>query len=175
MESLQYPTGRFARKAGPLTPDERAVLRGRVRDLPCAAEAAVAGLDEARLDTPYREGGWTPRQIVHHLADSHLNAFVRFKLALTEDAPTIKPYRQEPWAESADVRSVAPGASLEILRGLHLRWSALLDALREEDWGRRLVHPEIGEIDLDFLLQMYAWHGHHHVAQITGLRERRGW
>lgn len=175
MDPLQYPTGRFSPKGAPLTDEERATFRERIAALPAEARAAVAGLDDAALDTPYREGGWSPRQIVHHLADSHLNAFVRFKLALTEDVPTIKPYHQDRWAATADVAGVGVDASLAILDGLHLRWARLLERLESADFGRRLRHPEIGEIDVDFLLQMYAWHGGHHVAQLRGLRAREGW
>lgn len=175
MDAIQYPTGRFSPKGAPLTDEERAAFRRRIAALPGEARAAVAGLDAAALDAPYREGGWSPRQIVHHLADSHLNAFVRFKLGLTEDVPTIKPYEQDRWAETADVAGVGVEASLSILDGLHERWARLLESLTPADFGRRLNHPEIGTIDVDFLLQMYAWHGGHHVAQITGLRRARGW
>ncbi len=175
MESLQYPTGKFAPKGAPLTPDERRELQARIRTLPGEVRAAVKGLTDPQLDTPYREGGWSPRQVAHHLADSHLNAFVRFKLALTEDVPTIKPYDQERWSALADVRGVPVDASLAILDGLHERWSRLLGSLTEVDFARSLRHPEIGEIDLDFLLQMYGWHGRHHATQISDLRQRRGW
>lgn len=175
MESLQYPTGKFAPKGAPLTDDERTALQGRIRSLPGEARAALRGLSEAQLGTPYREGGWSPRQIVHHLADSHMNAFIRFKLALTEDVPTIKPYQQERWSELADVRGVPVETSLAILEGLHERWARLLASLAPADFTRRLRHPEIGEIDLDFLLQMYGWHGRHHVTQVTELRAREGW
>jgi len=175
MDSLKYPTGRFQPKGAPLTPAERAPLVARIGALPREARAAVKGLGDAALDTPYREGGWSPRQLVHHLADSHLNAYTRFKLALTEDVPTIKPYEQERWAELADTRGVPVEASLSILDGLHERWSRMLAAMTPADFGRRLRHPEIGEIDLDFLLQMYGWHGRHHVTQITELRARQKW
>lgn len=173
MDAIQYPTGRFSPKGAPLTDEERAAFRRRIAALPAEARAAVSGLDGAVLDTPYREGGWTPRQIIHHLADSHLNAFTRFKLALTEDLPTIKPYDQERWAATADVSGVGVEASLAILDGLHERWARLLESLTPADFGRCLNHPEIGTIDLDFLLQLYAWHGAHHVAQVHGLRARR--
>ncbi|NJD19706.1 MAG: putative metal-dependent hydrolase, partial [Gemmatimonadetes bacterium] len=171
----QYPTGKFAPKGAPLTPAERAELQARIRALPGEARAAVRGLGDDALDTPYREGGWSPRQIVHHLADSHANAFVRFKLALTEDLPTVKTYQQDRWAGLADVHGVGVEPSLSILDGLHERWSRLLASLGPEDFARRVRHPELGEIDLDFLLQMYGWHGRHHVAQIAGLRARKGW
>lgn len=175
MDAIQYPTGRFSPKGAPLTDLERAAFRRRIAALPAEARSAVSGLDEAALDTPYREGGWSPRQIVHHLADSHLNAFTRFKLGITEDLPTLKPYDQDRWAETADVSGVGVDASLSILEGLHERWARLLESLAPPDFGRLLNHPEIGAIDLDFLLQLYAWHGAHHVAQVTALRVRRGW
>lgn len=175
MSDIQYPIGRFQPQPAPLSAAARAGHVGRIAALPERARTAVAGLDDAQLDTPYRDGGWSPRQITHHLADSHLNAFVRIKLALTEDHPTIKPYDQEGWARQADVTGVPVGASLDILGGLHDRWTRLLRSLSEADFARTVKHPEIGDIDIDFLLQMYAWHGDHHVTQIEQLRERRGW
>ena len=175
MESIQYPTGKFAAKGAPLTSDERRALIARIRALPGEARAAVRGLTDAQLDTPYRDGGWSARQIVHHLADSHANAFVRFKLALTEDAPTVKTYQQDRWAVLADVQGVPVEASLSILDGLHERWSRLLESMAGEDFARGVRHPEMGDIELDFLLQMYGWHGRHHVTQVTALRAREGW
>jgi hypothetical protein len=175
MSELQYPTGRFQAKEGALTAEERARLIHRIRELPTLARAAVAGLTDAQLDTPYRDGGWSPRQITHHLADSHLNAFVRMKLAVTEERPTIKPYDQAAWSEQADVNGVPVAASLAILDGLHERWTRLLDSLGADDFARQVVHPEMGDIDLDFLLQLYGWHGRHHVTQVTELRNRQGW
>ncbi len=175
MESLQYPIGKFAPKGAPLTPAERGELIARIRALPGEARAAVRGLDDAQLNTSYREGGWCPRQIVHHLADSHANAFIRFKLALTEDVPTVKTYHQDHWALLADVCGVPVDGSLSILDGLHERWSRLLEAMTPDDFARRVRHPDHGEIGLDFLLQTYAWHGRHHVTQITALRARKGW
>ncbi len=175
MTDVRYPTGRFEPKSAPLTSDERAELIGRIRALPTALRLAVEGLGDAQLDTPYREGGWSPRQIAHHLADSHMNAFVRVKLTVTEDRPTIKPYDQQAWSELDDVVGVPVEASLGIVTGLHDRWARLFDSLSDEDFGRRLMHPEEGEIDIDFLLQLYGWHGRHHVTQITDLRRRQGW
>jgi hypothetical protein len=175
MSDLRYPTGRFQAKGAPLSGEERRVFTERIRELPTLARAAVAGLTDAQLDTPYREGGWSPRQIIHHLADSHLNAFARTKLALTAERPTITPYDQGAWAELADVRGVPVEASLAVLDGLHERWSLLLDALDPDDFARQLKHPEMGDIDVDLLLQLYAWHGSHHVTQIRELRKRRGW
>ncbi len=174
MDDLRYPIGPFNPREGRLTHEERADLIGRIRAVPTALKVALGGLSEGQLDMPYREGGWSPRQIAHHLADSHVNAFVRMKLAATEDRPTIRPYDQEKWAESADVLDVPVESSISILTGLHDRWARLLDSLEGEDYGRELVHPEVGEIDIDFLLQLYAWHGRHHVTQITEFGKRMG-
>lgn len=175
MTDIRYPTGTFSPKGAPLTPDEREELIGRIRALPTALRVALEGLGEAQLDTPYREGGWSPRQIAHHIADSHMNAFIRVKLAVTEDRPTIKPYDQGAWAQGADVSGVPVEASLSIVLGLHDRWARLLESLSVEQLGRRMMHPEIGEITIDFLIELYAWHGRHHVRQITDLRRREGW
>jgi len=175
MEDLRYPIGRFTPKGAPLTPEERTSFIERIAAVPGELRAAVDGLTDERLDTPYREGGWSSRQIAHHIPDSHLNAFVRFKLALTEDVPTIKPYDQEAWAALGDVQGSRVGASLALIEGLHERWVALLRAMTPRDFGRGLTHPEMGRIDLDFLLGLYAWHGLHHVTQIVKLRQREGW
>jgi len=175
MTDPRYPTGKFEPKEAPLTADDRNDLIGRIRALPTALRVALEGLVDAQLDTPYRDGGWSPRQIAHHIADSHMNAFVRVKLTVTEDRPTIKPYDQAAWSELDDVAGVPVEASLSIVTGLHDRWARLLDSLPDEDFGRKLVHPEEGEIDIDFLLQLYGWHGRHHVTQITELRQRQGW
>jgi len=175
LETLRFPVGRFAPRDAPLSPEERRRHIAEIATAPADLRAAVAGLDPARLDTPYRPGGWTVRQVVHHVPDSHMNSYVRFKLALTEDRPTIKPYDQAEWARLADGTLADVGVSLRLLEALHVRWVALLESLDERDWSRPLVHPEMGDITLDFLLQLYAWHGHHHVAHITSLREREGW
>jgi hypothetical protein len=174
-DDLRYPTGKFAPKREPLTAEERDALIERIEALPEELRATLDGLSDAQLDTPYRDGGWSPRQIAHHLADSHLNAFVRMKLALTEERPTIKPYDQAAWATLADVRDVPVGASLAILDGLHTRWTRLLRALPEEAFARPVVHPEMGDIDVSLLLQLYGWHGRHHATQIAQLRARSGW
>ncbi len=158
-----------------LTPEKRAACIRDIAELPARLCAALAGLAAAQLDTPYREGGWTVRQVVHHLADSHMNAFIRFKLALTESNPGIKAYDQEAWAGTADARSAEPGQSLAIVEGLHGRWVALLASMSGSDFGRTFMHPERGAMTLDHTLQMYAWHSRHHVAHITGLRQRAGW
>ncbi len=146
-----------------------------IAELPVHAGNAVAGLSPAQLDTPYRDGGWTVRQVVHHLADSHMNAFIRLKLALTENTPQIKPYDEKEWAKLADVEGVHIDYSLALLQGLHARWSALLSSLSPEQLDRTFLHPESGVQKLDRTLQTYAWHCRHHVAHITRLRQRNGW
>lgn len=146
-----------------------------IGSLPEQLEAAVRGLTDEQLDTPYRQGGWTVRQVVHHLADSHMNAFVRMKLILTEQRPRLKAYEQERWADTADVAGVPIEASTEILRGLHRRWVMLLQAVRQESWTRAADHPETGEVTLESLLAVYAHHGENHVGQILQLRASRGW
>jgi hypothetical protein len=174
MEDIRYPVGKFTFDKDS-TPQKRAAWAADIAELPARVQAAVAGLSAAQLDTAYREGGWTPRQVVHHLADSHMNAFIRFKLALTENAPQIKPYDQKAWAELGDGRSADVGYSLSLLQGLHARWSALLSSLSADQLDRVFMHPESGPQTLDRTLQVYAWHCRHHVAHITGLRSRNGW
>lgn len=174
---LRFPLGPMPTE--PPAPAERAGLVARIEALPAELRAAVAGLDDAALDTPYREGGWTVRQVAHHVPDSHLNAYVRVKLALTEDAPVIKPYDEEAWARLAD-SSWPVEASLRLAEALHERWAVLWRSLGEgplgeEQWGRTYVHPVLGPVRLDTALAMYAWHGRHHVAHVTTLRARRGW
>ena len=137
--------------------------------------AAVNGLSKEQLDTPYREGGWTVRQVVHHVPDSHLNAYTRFKLALTENEPTIKPYAEDRWAELADTRSTPIETSLMLLDSLHDRWVRLLRSLQPEDWKKSFRHPELGLVSLEKNLSLYAWHGRHHVAHVTELRKRMAW
>jgi hypothetical protein len=171
---LRYPTGRFVPPSA-ATADSRGAAIDLIAATPAQLRRAVEGLDEDQLDTPYRPGGWTVRQLVHHVPDSHLNAYVRFKLALTEDAPTIRPYDEAAWARLADTSSVPIDVSLTLLDAVHSRWVALLRAMRPEDFAREYVHPESGRHTLDYLVALYAWHGPHHVAHITGLRERSGW
>ncbi len=142
---------------------------------PVRMREAIARLSPAQLDTPYREGGWTVRQVVHHVPDSHLNSYIRFKLALTEDVPTIKPYDEARWAELSDTHSTPIKTSLAMLDALHDRWVRLLRSMSETDFQRQLRHPELGTMTLDTLLALYSWHGRHHVAHITSLRQRRGW
>lgn len=173
MTDLRYPVGTLS-YADDVTPGKRTAWIRQVAEAPAALRAAVRGLAEAQLETPYRPGGWTVRQLVHHVADSHLNAYIRFKWTLSEENPTIKPYNQEAWARLADTRLTPIGVSLDLLDAVHTRWGALLEALKEEDWGRPLMHPENGPMTLDRLLQLYAWHGRHHVAHVTELRRREG-
>lgn len=171
----RYPIGPF-QYDGVATPEARTRRIAEIAEAPRSLRAAVTGLTPKQWDTPYREGGWTVRQVVHHVPDSHLNAYVRFKLALTEDTPTIKPYDQERWAELADTRTVAPEVSLSLLEAVHQRWVALLKSMTPADWQRTYHHPEYHRrIPLDEVLAMYAWHGRHHVAHITSLRQREGW
>lgn len=142
---------------------------------PANLRSAVQGLSTKQLDTPYRPGGWTVRQVVHHLPDSHMNSYVRFKLALTEDEPTIKPYAEDRWAELSDTKATPIETSLTLLDSLHARWVALLRSLDSEQWKRNFRHPELGPVSLEKSLALYAWHGRHHVAHIRNLREREGW
>ncbi len=175
MTDPRFPIGPFARPTGPLSAAERDACIARIAAVPAQVRAAVEGLADAQLDTPYRPGGWTVRQLVHHMPDSHMNAYVRCKLALTEDAPTIKPYDEAAWAELADTRTVPPETSLRLLEGLHERWTALLRAMGDAEFARTLRHPELGEMRLDTVLALYAWHGDHHAAHLRGVREREGW
>ncbi len=174
LESLRYPIGRFSSPAG-TTPAIRAAHIQTLRTLPANLRAAVSGLKETQIDTPYREDGWTVRQLVHHIADSHANSYARFKLALTEDWPTIKPYDEAAWAELADSRKLPMEPSLELTAALHTRWVALLESLSEEDFQRGYNHPERGRQTLATGLALYDWHSRHHAAHITGLRARNGW
>ncbi|MEO7085011.1 MAG: YfiT family bacillithiol transferase [Gemmatimonadaceae bacterium] len=174
MQDHRFPIGKFQRPAS-LTPAERAAAVDAVASAPAALRAAVQGLNDAQLDTPYRPDGWTVRQVVHHVPDSHMNAFIRFKLALTEDNPTIKPYDEAAWAKLEDARSTPIETSLSLTDGVHDRWLRILRAMSAEDFGRGLTHPENGQMNLDQMLALYAWHGRHHVAHITSLREQNGW
>jgi uncharacterized damage-inducible protein DinB len=171
---LRYPIGRFER-AHEVTEVARREWIEEITATPAAVRAAVAGLGDEQLDTPYRPGGWTVRQVVHHLPDSHLNAYVRLKLALTEEEPTIKTYEEARWAELPEARTAPIEVSLELLDALHRRWVMLLDELPAAAFARTLLHPDWGRFSVDDLLGLYAWHGRHHVAHITALRERMGW
>ena len=172
-EELSYPVGKFDRNFE-FTPELKKEFVNAIAELPQKLQAAIENLNDEQLDTPYRPGGWTVRQTVHHVADSHLNSLIRFKLALTKDAPTIRPYYEDRWAELAD--SFLPiDSSLAIVENLHLRWTTLLDSMSGEDFARKLIHPDTGEWTLGETLGLYAWHGRHHTAHITRLRERNGW
>ena len=173
LDELRYPVGRFTRSSS-YSPSQRAEYIATLRDLPGRLGTAAHGLDDQQLDTPYREGGWTVRQVVHHVADSHLNSYVRFKLALTENEPIIKPYDEAAWAVLPDNR-MPVDVSLALTRALHQRWVALLEAMTEKDFERRMAHPERGLEDLATSLALYAWHSRHHTAHITSLRARMGW
>jgi DinB family protein len=174
-DDLRYPIGKFSYD-GMMTDARRTECVARIAAAPAGFRAAVAGLDDGQLDTPYRPGGWTVRQVVHHVPDSHLNAYTRIRLALTEDIPTIKPYEEARWAELPDARSLPVEISLGLLESLHARWVPLLRRLGPAEGARQLRHPEYGRLmTIDELLAMYAWHGEHHTAHVTRLRERMGW
>jgi uncharacterized damage-inducible protein DinB len=174
MSDLRYPIGKF-HFDGPLSEEQKKTSLDEIARAPANLRAAVKGMSEAQLDTPYRPGGWTIRQVIHHVPDSHLNSYVRFKLALTEDEPTIKPYAEDRWAELADTKSTPVEVSLTLLDSLHDRWVRLLQSLTAEDWKRTFRHPDLGAMTLEKTLALYAWHGRHHVAHITALRQREGW
>jgi len=174
MTDPRYPLGKF-HYDGPLTTEQQQAFLDDVAQTPSHLRAAIKGLSEAQLDTPYREGGWTVRQVVHHVPDSHMNSYVRFKLALTEDDPTIKPYAEDRWAELADTKATPVEVSLVLLDCLHYRWVRLLNSLTPEDWKRTFRHPALGPMTLEKTLALYAWHGRHHVAHITELRKRMSW
>lgn len=171
---LRYPVGTFS-FPDTFSAGDRLTFVGRIAETPAKLRAAIGGMSDEQLDTPYRPGGWTVRQVVHHFADSHLNSYVRFRLALTEDEPTIKPYREDQWAELPDARTGPVEVSLRLLECLHARWVALLRSLTDAEWKRTFRHPELGLISLEQNAALYAWHGRHHVAHIVGLRERMGW
>jgi len=173
MSDLSYPIGEF-RLPGTLTRDEQRDAIASIADTPNRLRDAVAGLSDDQLDTPFRPGGWTVRQLVHHIVDSHINGYVRLKLALTEDAPTIRPYNQVEWAQLPDSREPI-SVSLDMLDALHQRWVLLWNGLSPDDWSRPFHHPESGEMRVDELAALYAWHGAHHIAHITSLRQRKGW
>ena len=170
----RYPIGKFEMPAN-VTPALRQEAIQKIAETPARIRAAVAGLSQSQLDTPYREGGWTVRQVVHHVPDSHLNAYVRLKLALTEDKPTIKPYAEDKWAQLADTASTPIATSLTLLETVHERFVILLRSLSDSDFSRQLIHPDHGERDLNWLALLYAWHGSHHTAHITELRKKNGW
>jgi hypothetical protein len=171
----RYPVGKF-KYEGPPSEEQRRQMIGEIERTPAAIRTAIAGLTELQLETPYRDGGWTVRQVVHHLPDSHMNAYVRFKLALTEDEPTIKAYAEDRWAKLPDNQSTPLEVSLALLESLHHRWVHMLLSLGPEDWKRSFRHPETEKlVPLEKNLAIYSWHGRHHVAHITELRKRMGW
>jgi len=175
MSDLRYPVGKLEPRTE-LTADERREAIDVIAAAPVRLRAAVSGLMDEQLDTPYRDGGWTVRQVVHHLPDSHMNAFVRLKLALTEETPVIRPYDESLWARLPDARITPVEVSLTLLDALHERWVGLMRALEEQDFRRTFKHPDHdGVQNVDWLVAMYAWHGRHHVGHITALRERMGW
>jgi hypothetical protein len=174
MTDLSYPIGKVQIEPN-LTSARRAELIDQIAEAPMKLREAIRGLNREQLETPYRPGGWTVLQVVHHLPDSHLNSYARFKLALTEDHPTIKPYDEAAWAEMKEARTAEPEVSLILLEALHRRWVMMLRAMTAQEFARAFKHPELGAVSLDKALCIYAWHGRHHVAHITSLRERMGW
>jgi hypothetical protein len=174
MTDPRFPIGKF-HYDGPPSEEQKQAFLADIARTPANLRAAVKGLTETQLDTPYREGGWTVRQVVHHVPDSHLNSYARFKLALTEDEPTVKTYAEDRWAELADSKATPIEVSLTMLDSLHDRWVRLLRSLKPEDWKRTFRHPELGPMALEKNLALYAWHGKHHVAHVTELRRQRGW
>jgi uncharacterized damage-inducible protein DinB len=174
MSDLRYPIGAFV-AVDSISADERRGLLAEMAEAPARLRRAVEGLSPEQLDTPYRPGGWTVRQVVHHLADAQMNWYVRTRLALTEDRPVVKPYEEARWAELPDARGGPIEPSLALLDALYARWVALFDSLTEGDWRRAMLHPERGVFVLETVLPMHAWHGRHHTAQIAELRRRRGW
>jgi hypothetical protein len=174
MEDLRYPLGRL-QKSPALDATGRAAAIAHIGELPAELSAAVRGLTDSQLDTPYRAGGWTVRQVVHHLADSHMNAYIRCKLLASEDNPALKGYSEDAWARMIDATSMPVDSSLAIVSGLHARWARFLESLDPAAFIRPGLHSESGPVTLDTMLQIYSWHGRHHVAHITGLRQRQGW
>ena len=174
MTDLRFPIGRFNINED-IAEDQRLRLIEEIAEAPARLKAVVSELSAEQLDTPYRPGGWTARQVVHHLADSHLNSYIRFKLALTEEEPAIKTYHEDKWAELYDARTAPIDLSLALLESLHERWVLLLKSLTPSDWVRTFRHPDLGTVALDKSAGLYAWHGKHHVAHIASLRERNGW
>jgi len=171
---LRYPIGPFE-YGQPLSEDQRLECIRQIEVAPARLRAAVEDLSEDQFDTPYRPEGWTVRQVVHHLPDSHLNAYIRFKLGVTEQHPRIKPYDQAAWAETQEAKTAPVDISLALLEALHARWVIFLKNLKKGDFRKTLDHPEDGTMTLDMVLQLYGWHGRHHVAHITALKKRMGW
>jgi len=174
MTDPRFPIGNF-HYDGPPTTEQKQQFIAEIASTPANLRAAIKGLSDAQLDIPYRDGGWTVRQVVHHVPDSHMNSYVRFKLALTENEPTIKTYAENRWAELADTKATPVEVSLTLLDSLHDRWVRLLRSLTPEEWNRTFRHPELGPMTLEKALAIYAWHGQHHVAHITELRNKMAW
>ena len=175
MSDPRYPIGKFQYPDSAVSPEQCAAYIEEIAAAPSQYRAAVAGLDDAQLDTPYRDGGWTLRQTVHHVADSHINSYVRFRLAATEENPRITTYKEELWAELADAKSLPVEVSLVLIESLHHRWVVFLRSLSTAQLARTFDHPEKGALPLSTVLALYAWHGKHHVAHITTLRAQKGW
>jgi uncharacterized damage-inducible protein DinB len=171
---IRYPVGRFS-FGDPFRSEDRPVFLAQLAEAPSKLRAAVAGLSDAQLDTRYREGGWTVRQVVHHLADAQMNWYIRPKLAVTEDLPVTKPYAEQLWAELADARSGPIEPSLQMYEGVTARWVRFLESLTPEQWGRKFTNPEWGTLTVEDSLRGMAWHARHHTAHITELRRREGW
>jgi hypothetical protein len=174
MSDPRYPIGEFTFN-GPSTEAQRSNFIDDIERAPAALRASIKNLSPEQIETPYREGGWTVRQVVHHVPESHMNAYIRFKLALTEDDPTIKPYMEDRWAGTLEVPATPLDVSLALLEPLHDRWVRLLRTLKSADWKRTFRHPEMGSLSLEKTLALYSWHGQHHTAHITELRKRMGW
>ena len=173
-QDLRYPIGKSDMKT-PLAAGERAQRIDFIAALPAQLRKAVSGLTDAQLDTPYRPGGWTVRQLLHHVPESHMNSYIRFKLALTEEEPTIKPYDEDAWAHLTDATTAPVDVSLDLLDTLHQRWVLLLRSMSAGQWSRTFRHPDAGVLRLDVNAMLYAWHGKHHLTHITGLRDRMRW
>lgn len=174
MSDPRFPIGKF-KAPDQVNSADRTAFINAIETVPAALRAAVRGLSNAQLDTPYREGGWTVRQVIHHIPDSHMNAFIRFKLALTEQDPAIKTYEEQLWADLPDVAATPIDVSLTLVDALHSRWVVLLRGMQAADFARSFTHPEWGLISLDRTLALYAWHGKHHVAHITELKKQKSW
>jgi len=174
MPDPRYPIGKFSFD-GTLTPQQKAQHLNDIEQTPARLRSAVRGLSDEQLNTPYRDGGWTVRQVTHHVPESHMNAYIRFKLALTEVEPTIRPYMEDRWAELPDSKQAPVEVSLALLENLHERWTMVLKNIPDADWKRNFRHPEMGLLSLEKTLALYAWHGKHHVAHVTTLREKMGW
>ncbi len=172
-EDLKFPIGKYDKNTK-ISLEQREQFFTEIAQLPNALRGAVENLSDEQLDTPYRPGGWTVRQVIHHVGDSHMNSFIRFKLALSEVNPTIRPYAEDLWAETPEYK-MPVGVSLNLIDSIHQRWRTLLDSMSNADFARTLNHPETGKWTLDNQLGLYAWHGRHHTAHVTNLKKRNGW